>query len=503
MKIINGYIEGFGCLCGKAIEFDGGLNALSSENGTGKSTLIAFIKAMLFGIGDTRRTGLLENDRRRYAPWSGAKFGGSLTVMTDGRVFRIERSFGRRPSEDSFRLFDATTGRESKEYGDNVGEMLLRIDADGAERTLFLTEKNLLPSTESPTLSAAISGAVGRATEGDRLDEALLLLDKQRRKYQKRGGGGEIDECREKITDAKRLLSSLEATLESERREKEEIAALSEELASLDTDARELRSRQSELVGKSRPTLTLFLILTLALAAIFATVAVFSSPLFYIAAAVFATMGGVIAIVGTRGRGSKIREDYDRLDGKRSDLDAKKAALTEERAELIRRHEATLDALKGLRETELELSRQTERLSVLEEKLFIIKEAAERLKAANEALAKRHVGGACESFRRYLDIFSESEGLSLDTELKITKTEGGETHPYESYSRATRDLYSFAARLAAADAIFGGRCPLLILDDPFCAFDDKRLSLALDFTRELAKSRQIIYFTASKSRLPR
>ena len=92
--------------------------------------------------------------------------------------------------------------------------------------------------------------------------------------------------------------------------------------------------------------------------------------------------------------------------------------------------------------------------------------------------------------------------MNLDTELNITKTEGAQTHPYESYSRATRDLYAFAARLAAADAVFGGRCPFLILDDPFAAFDDKRLATALEFIFKLSSTRQIIYFTASKSRLP-
>ena len=142
------------------------------------------------------------------------------------------------------------------------------------------------------------------------------------------------------------------------------------------------------------------------------------------------------------------------------------------------------------------------RLKEAESELFIVKEAAERLKEANESLTKKHLVGAREAFIKYLDIFSASEGLNLDTELKITKTESGETHPYESYSRATRDLYSFAARLAATDAVLGGKCPFIILDDPFSAFDDGRLATALEFLRKTAKSRQIIYLTASKSRLP-
>ncbi len=503
MRITGGYIDGFGCLRDKRLSFGDGLNSFSSENGTGKSTLVAFIKAMLFGIGDTKRTSLYDNERRRYSPWGGGKFGGSLTVKTDRGIFRIERSFGKRPSEDSFRLFDAESGRESYEYGENIGEVLLGIDADGAERTIFLTEKNLLPGTESPALSAAVSGAVGNVTEADSLRDALLILDKQRRRYVKKGGGGELDACREKIAAAKRRLSGLDALIQRERAENEEFSLIKERLEALDSDAGSVRVRQSELVGRGKTCLSVFFILSLALTAVCAAAGFLFNPLLYIAAGVFGVLGTVLILASRRHCTSRAMADYERLDCERGDIDAERLRLVEERAELMRRHDMTLEAISEIRQTQVELEWLCARLSELESELSVIREAARRLTLANEALAKRHLGGAEAAFKRYLDAFSESEGLNLDTELKVSKTEGGETHPYESYSRATRDLYAFAARLAAADAVFGGKTPFIVLDDPFCAFDDRRLALALDFLRELAGTRQVIYFTASKSRLPR
>lgn len=503
MKIISGYIENFGCLSNKSLSFGGGLNTVCSANGTGKSTLLAFIKAMLFGIGDTKKTSLFENERRRYTPWNKGRFGGSLTVEVSGRRFRIERSFGKRPSEDSFRLFDAVTGLESSEYGETIGEVLLGIDADGAERTVFLTERNLLPTTESPTISAAITGAVGRVNESDKLFDALAILDKQRKKYLKKGGGGEIDLCRENIVVKKRRLSALESLIQAEKTENEEISHITDKLGRLDSRAEGIRNRQNALVTRHGSMFfSLFLIFLLAITLSSLVLGITLNPLFYIAAGVLFILTAVFFIL-IRGRVNlKTQTDYAKLDYERSDIDSVKVQLIEERAELIRRHEKTLDAVKERDELRAELSMLTARLERLESELFIVKEAAERLKAANDTLAAKHVGGAKEAFKKYLDALCESHGLNLDTELKISRTEGGETHPYESYSRAMRDLYAFAARLAAADAVFGGKCPFLVLDDPFAAFDDKRLSIALCFLRELSRTRQVIYLTPTKSRLP-
>lgn len=499
MKIVKAYIQGFGCIKDRAIEFSDGLFAVCSDNGTGKSTLIAFIKAMLFGIGDTKKASLYENERRRYAPWDNGYFGGSLTLRVGERGYRIERRFGRRPSEDAFSLFDADTARPSTDYGENIGEALLGIDADCAERTLFLTERNLLPTSDSPAISAALSGAVGNITEADRLGDALSLLDGERRRYTRRGGGGELDTLRERVTELKRSLSALDSLKAQEASENEKIALLTRRLSELDEKKEGVRESQINLVGKRGARISPLTVILFFLCAVTVPLGVFLSPLFYILAAALGVFAVALTLIGERKKASA----YTRLDGERDELDGVRAALIEERAELIRKSEATTERIRELLENRAELTHLASRLDRLEWELYIIKEARERLVAAGEALAKKHLGGAAAAFSKYLSVFSESEGVTLDTEFGITKTEGGMTHPYESYSRGARDLYALAARLAAADAVFGGECPFLVFDDPFAAFDDKRLATALDFIVKLAEEKQVIYLTATKTRLPR
>jgi len=84
MLLIECYIDNFGKLSGERISFRSGLNTILRENGWGKSTLLAFIKAMLYGLEDTRKQSLEENDRKRYLPWQGGGFGGSLS-FSDGK----------------------------------------------------------------------------------------------------------------------------------------------------------------------------------------------------------------------------------------------------------------------------------------------------------------------------------------------------------------------------------------------------------------------------------
>ena len=113
MKLIRLHVENFGKLQNLDFSFDKGLNVLLEENGWGKSTLAAFIKAMLYGMTASSRQSLDENERKKYTPWQGGAYGGSLEFSTASGKYRIERFFGAKESGDSFTLYDLATNCES------------------------------------------------------------------------------------------------------------------------------------------------------------------------------------------------------------------------------------------------------------------------------------------------------------------------------------------------------------------------------------------------------
>ena len=200
MKIIECYVKAFGNIKNKKYSFREGLNVIREDNGYGKSTLAAFIKAMLYGLGDTKRASLKENERKRYLPWSGERASGTLTLVSGKSQYRIERSFGKKASEDSFRLIDLRTGRQTEDYSDSFGTEIFGIDSDGFERTVFLSERSLDPASANNSVAAKLSDLASIDGDLGMLDEALEILDDQRKFYYKKGGGGEIST----LGDAKR-----------------------------------------------------------------------------------------------------------------------------------------------------------------------------------------------------------------------------------------------------------------------------------------------------------
>ncbi|WP_185819909.1 ATP-binding protein [Salibacterium salarium] len=86
MKIEKLHIYGFGKFQDKMIDFHSPMHFIQGENEAGKSTIRAFIQAVLFGFPSKRENAL------RYEPKTGNHYGGSLTVrLENGEQATIER----------------------------------------------------------------------------------------------------------------------------------------------------------------------------------------------------------------------------------------------------------------------------------------------------------------------------------------------------------------------------------------------------------------------------
>ncbi|NJD03383.1 MAG: hypothetical protein FIA99_12505 [Ruminiclostridium sp.] len=99
-------INGFGKITGLSIKLEKGLNIIFGGNESGKTTLQWFIRGMLFGLkgGRASRDGL-PAPLKRYLPWSGNDYGGSMQYTLDnGSSFRVDRDFLR----NSAAVYDAT-----------------------------------------------------------------------------------------------------------------------------------------------------------------------------------------------------------------------------------------------------------------------------------------------------------------------------------------------------------------------------------------------------------
>ena len=130
MKIISCHIENFGKISDFDYHFEKGCNVICQRNGWGKSTLMAFLRVMLYGFVNESKRSELENERKRYKPWQGGVYGGNLTFEAGGKTYRCYRVFGDKEKDDQFRLLDDATNLETDDFSEKLGEELFQIDQD-------------------------------------------------------------------------------------------------------------------------------------------------------------------------------------------------------------------------------------------------------------------------------------------------------------------------------------------------------------------------------------
>ena len=103
MRIESLHIDRFGKLRDFDLTLEEGLTLIYGRNESGKSTVMAFLRAMLYGLNG-KSASIEQNDRRRYMPWGEISMGGSLR-LTDGKQrFEIIRVFGQTKKSDTCRV---------------------------------------------------------------------------------------------------------------------------------------------------------------------------------------------------------------------------------------------------------------------------------------------------------------------------------------------------------------------------------------------------------------
>lgn len=217
------YVEGFGKLREFRYEFDKGLNSLVRDNGWGKTTFAAFVKAMLYGLPSSKSRNLLENERKRYEPWDRGRFGGSLTFEARGKTYRVVRYFGDKESEDYFCLYDTATEEQSHDFSANLGVELFSVDAESYMKSAFIGANEENRFGKIPTVQERLTASVESEDSAVSYEKAIEILEKQRKVYKLIGNKGKIGELEAEIENLKIAVSQSERDrVEAERLAAEE-----------------------------------------------------------------------------------------------------------------------------------------------------------------------------------------------------------------------------------------------------------------------------------------
>ena len=495
MVITELYIRKFGRLSDRHFYLGRGLQIISGDNEFGKTTLHAFIRAMLFGLDRGRGRAAANDDFTRYEPWDEpGVYGGVMRFTCGGRRFRLERDFARYTRRASLVCED--DGEElSVEDGDL--EMLLGGMTPGVfDSTVSVGQLKSEPGKE---LAGALADYAANYYETGggayNMSGALQILNGKRRETE-RELRTETDAEDEVRTDLQREIRYLERDmqrLEAEYKEKKERLDGGQAEKKEAREKRGTGKRHGKRQGIRSALPGILAVLAGAVLAGAGAVPGFPFPAgkeireAVLLAGITLLLAGAIILfrkiwaVRSAGRVDEIpgsaavpaedgEENRSRLAGELTHIRAEYRDRELRRGNLREQYEET-----GKSERRCRLEERCRALALAEEQL---KEAA---KLSGDGMERRISGRMSEIFARITDgRYRSVEAGRSKNGFRITVWDGQRRIPAERLSRGTLEQIYFALRMAAADVLLEEPFPV-ILDDVFAFYDDKRLESVLQW----------------------
>ncbi len=536
MKITELYLKNFGKFHEKHFYIRDGVQIIYGENEFGKSTIHAFVRAMLFGLERGRGRAAGKDAFSRYEPWENpGSYAGVMRFCCGGRAFRLERSFGR--LERRVSLVCEDDGEElSVEHGD-LDMLLGGLTAASFDSTVSIGQLQASPGQE---LSEALKNYAANyyETGGGEIDlnSALQTLRDRRKETERclREAEADREGERSRLIQECRYLERDMESLRSEFEDKRRQAAEAERTGS--RRAQEKPEKETGAVSKegqrgaSVPPGRLLAagaggVAAGALGLVWSQF--LSGMTGFSGAAPMALIGGLILAVGiiflaagvrsyVRERREEERSDDGRAAGEENTRKGEREEEADDSRDILQEENGNseLDHLRWeMDRIRSEWKEKQVRRDNLKEQADEIEPGAEekRLEFRKKALqlAEEKMKGAAESLgrqtsgrlnRRASEIFSELtggryRGVSVGEKMEITVWDGERNIRADRLSRGTLEQIYFSVRMAAAELLLEEPMPVL-LDDTFAFYDEKRLESVLKWLS--SQKRQVIIFTCHK-----
>lgn len=234
IKSIN--ITSFGGLKNFSLNLSENSNIVYGMNGSGKTTIMNFIKLAFYGkTGNERSLDLSKNLRKKTKPLDGSPQQGSIILNYEGCDYLLEKKFGKTPSSDETYITNLNTGKKViLDSGVEPGEYFTGLPLAQFERCCYIliNDYEKLESEFSDIKEFS-------TTENDASNSfsisILSALDKKKEQYisKSKKKGIIID----KENELNKIMSEIEISLENEKT----IKKLDEEFNGLKKTSEELK----------------------------------------------------------------------------------------------------------------------------------------------------------------------------------------------------------------------------------------------------------------------
>ena len=492
MRLISCYIDGFGKLNNMEVQFEDGINTFVQDNGWGKSTLATFIRVMLYGFDGEAKRNDIENERKRYRPWSGAAYGGELVFESRGRNYRVQRTFGAKKSDDKCVIYDEATHAVTGMFTDKLGEELFHVDSASFVRSMYIGQDDCR-TWATDGISAKLGNIADSTDDISNYENARQILKNVINRQSPTKRTGEL--YRRKYE------------LDGMREQVRELDGIDRRINELHKNIREIEMHNQNRMRRQRDSkyiITGFCALIAALLSLgmWKFMLGIEEPddmamiIFVVCAGIFCVLGIYYII---RGINEKIRHRKNKVEEGMSVYMAGNMRLGEyarELAELkLRRQEiAAVKASLADKKKALDDDLHRYELNV---------KAYELLGEARDTFAVGHSAPVMEAFDRYYEcVTGEPAGnVQAAPDMTIRYREQGMYRDSQTLSSGLADILGVCVRVAIVDSMYQDEKPMLIMDDPFVNLDDRNMAGAKKFVEKISEKYQILYFTCSQNRV--
>lgn len=236
-------IKSFGRINDMTLELSDGVNIIEGENESGKSTIAAFIRYMLYGFTDDGKGGLEE--RKKRINWDTGMAHGSMYVRVDGKRYVINRSTvptdkSENPTyREEASIVDVETGAPA--FGKlAAGEVFFGVDSELFDNTAFIGQIGD-PSINEGSVKQSIENIIFSGSEKINKQRAIARISDKMQSLLHEGGSGGA------IIDLARKEETLEDNLDACSRDNRLILEREAELYRIRARRAEAEEKQKKL----------------------------------------------------------------------------------------------------------------------------------------------------------------------------------------------------------------------------------------------------------------
>ncbi len=501
MKISKLSVSSFGKFSGRDFELKDGLNVVYGPNESGKSTLISFMRFMLFGSSGRKSQSNITFGEK-YSPWNNTSMSGSMEFEADGVCYLASRSHGVRKE---YSTVNKATGDSSFE-GVAPGEALYKMNESAFLRSFYMSSSSCAITADKN--DDILKGLSNLSETGDE----SLSYDSVKRRI-----SADKKEIAAKISETDAEMLSMRKKLERIGSLKERAATLSERLndthsaidtigTSLDNQIEDNEKYQAvlEKYASARLYQQAKVIIFVLLAVLVCVLCAFSMFMGAILVGIINLLTVLLMFTGSK-KIKRLKKQLANLHKSarvytatvksdlRSNDDAKTALLKE-----IGAIEAELEKEYSYDDICSRIDDLSERKAQLNTKLTVIEKASRILDSAYDELKglfspvlneKASCIFSAITGEKYPDIM-----VSDNFDIKV-KSEY-DYKPSQMFSASTYEMMYFSLRLALCELLCENKKMPVFLDDCFALCDDERTKSALRFLEEYAKDgRQVVFCT--------